>query len=136
MFAPYPLKDGGWYVVQGNLKDGSRVDLFRDGAPLCWDKPGLVSATFKNERWRKYLMNLWPKANAAHRVHYARYLLREWNGRHKGGRELESVEVYFMLEQTPPDYQVATPRKVLLWEEWAGDAEPFAAGRELGIMPK
>src|SRR5262249_24161587 len=29
MFAPCPLKDDGWYVVQGNLKNGSSIDLFR-----------------------------------------------------------------------------------------------------------
>jgi hypothetical protein len=129
MFAPYPLKDGGWYVVQGNLRDGSRVDLFRDGAPLSWDKPGLVSATFRNERWRKYLMNLWLRDNAAHRARYARYLLREWNAQHKGGRALESVEVYFMLERTPPDYQVSVPQKLLLCEEQADRTpDPLAAG--------
>jgi Vitamin K-dependent gamma-carboxylase len=127
MFAPCPLMDGGWHVVQGNGQDGSGVDLLRDGAPVCWDEPGLVSATYKNERWRKYLMNLWPEANLAHRPLYARYLLREWNARHKGVLAMESVEVYFMLKRTLPDYQVARPQKVLLCAECAGRQEEMEA---------
>ena len=127
MFAPCPLKDGGWHVVQGNGRDGSAVDLLRDGAPVCWDEPGLVSATYKNERRRKYLMNLWPVDNVAQRPLYARYLLREWNSRHKGGSAMESVEVYFMLKRTLPDYQVARPQKVLLCAECAGRNEGMEA---------
>jgi hypothetical protein len=120
MFAPYPLKDSGWHVVQGNRPDGAGVDLLRDGAPVCWDEPGLASATYPNERWRKYLMNLWTKDNVAHRPLYARYLLRQWNARHKGQLAIESVDVYFMLKRTRPDYQESRPEKVLLWAERAG----------------
>jgi hypothetical protein len=126
MFAPCPLKDSGWYVAQGNRRDGSGVDLLRGGAPVCWDEPGLVSTTFPNERWRKYLMNLWERDNVAHRPLYARYLLRQWNARRKGELALESVEVYFMLKRALPDRQVARPQKVLVWAEWAGQEE--AAG--------
>ena len=128
MFAPYPLKDSGWYVVQGSLRDGSRVDLVRDGAPVNWDKPALVSATFKNDRWRKYLINLWAKANVAHRPLYARHLLGEWNSWNSGGRELECVEVYFMLERTRPDYQAAAPQRLLLWQERGADLDPLVVG--------
>jgi hypothetical protein len=127
MFAPYPLKDGGWHVAQGNRRDGAGVDLLRDGAPVCWDQPVLVSATYKNERWRKYLMNLWPADNVSHRSLYARYLLRAWNARHKGELGLESVEVYFMLKRTLPDYQVAQAQKVLLCAEHAGPEEGMEA---------
>jgi hypothetical protein len=123
MFAPYPSKDGGWHVAQGNRPDGSEVDLLRGGAPVCWDQPGLVSATYKNERWRKYLMNLWPADNVAHRPLYARYLLRQWNARHKGELGIESVEVYFMRKRTLPDYQSAPPEKLLLCAERAGRDE-------------
>lgn len=128
MFAPCPLKDSGWYVVEGRLKDGSRVDLLRNGAPVNWDKPALASATFKNDRWRKYLVNLWAKTNVAHRPLYARYLLREWNSRNSGGRELECVEVYFMLERTRPDYQATAPQRLLLWRERGADLDPLVVG--------
>ena len=128
MFAPRPLRDSGWYVAQGNRRDGAAVDLLRDGAPVCWEQPPLVSATYRNERWRKYLMNLWAKDNAAHRPLYARYLLREWNARHEGGSVMDSAELYFMLKRTLPDYQVARPEKVLLCATGAGAPEQLTAG--------
>jgi hypothetical protein len=127
MFAPGPLKDSGWHVAQGNRPDGTAVDLLRDGAPVCWDQPALVSATYRNERWRKYLMNLWVKDNAAHRLLYAHYLVRYWNARHEGGSALESVEVYFMLKRTLPDYHATRPRKVLLCAVGADAVEHLAA---------
>ena len=40
---------------------------------------------------------------------------------------MESVEVYFMLKRTLPDYQVARPQKVLLCAECAGRQEGMEA---------
>jgi hypothetical protein len=114
MFAPYPLKDDGWYVVVGTREDGREVDLLRGGAPVSWNKPELVSATYQNTRWRKYMVNLWQKEHAAHRARFARYLCREWDARHGEGERLREIEIYYMLEVTLPDYQTAPPQKVLL----------------------
>jgi len=125
MFAPYPLRDDGWYVVVGTLADGRQVDLFRDGREVSWQKPELVSAMYKNERWRKYLMNLWRKDHASHRLLYARYLARDWNSRHSAGEQVQRVELYFMLKVTQPNYQPATPKKTLLC---AYTCAPFGSG--------
>jgi hypothetical protein len=114
MYAPFPLKEDGWYVVEGTRVDGTRVDVLHGGGPVRWEKPELVSECFPNERWRKYLLNLWYAGNAAHRPYYADYLLRDWNDRHAGKERMESLEIYFMLEVTLPDYQVPRPQKVLL----------------------
>jgi hypothetical protein len=114
MFAPYPLRDDGWYVVVGTLADGRQVDLFRDGREVSWQKPELVSAMYKNSRWRKYLTNLWRKDFASHRLLYAHYLARDWNSRHTAGEQVQRVELYFMLKVTQPDYQPVTPKKTLL----------------------
>jgi hypothetical protein len=114
MFAPYPSKDDGWYVTVGTLADGRQVDLFRDGAAVSWDKPELVSATYRNTRWRKYLLNLWQKDHASHRSLYASYLCRDWNSRHGDGERVERVEIYYMLKVTQPNYRTSTPQKVLL----------------------
>src|SRR5262249_20076294 len=98
MFAPYPLRDDGWYVVVGTLEDGREVDLFRGGAPVTWDKPPLISATYRNTRWRKYLTNLWRQEFASNRELYASYLWRDWNARHGPGERVERVEVFFLLK--------------------------------------
>src|SRR6185503_15723487 len=56
MFAPSPTKDDGWYVIPGRLRDGSTVDLFRNGGDVRWDRPASVAASFPNSRWRRYMM--------------------------------------------------------------------------------
>jgi hypothetical protein len=114
LFAPTPMKDAGWYVIVGDLENGRQVDLFREGRPVRWEKPELVSATYKNTRWRKYLLNLWQKSHAAHRMRYADYLCREWNSQHEGGEKLENIEIFFMLEVIRPDRPPDRPQAILI----------------------
>ncbi len=117
MFSP-PLTDDGWYVIPGKLRNGKEVDVFTDGGPVKWEKPRLVAYTYKMERWRKYMMNLWLREHAPYRQYYGRYLCRDWNERHKGDEQLEQFEIIFMREDTLPDYQYSPPQKVLLWKHW------------------
>ncbi len=115
MFSPGPLREDGWYVVQGKLKNGTKVDVVK-GGPVSWEKPELVSAIYENERWRKYLMNLCQKQHAAYRPYYAQYLLHQWNCLHGADKQLQGIEIYFMLKVTLPNYEVSRPEKVLLYE--------------------
>ena len=55
MFAPTPVREDGWFVVPGRLVGGRTVDVFRDGAPLSWERPPLVGDSYINRRWRRYL---------------------------------------------------------------------------------
>jgi hypothetical protein len=107
------LKEDGWYVIEGQLRDGSSVDLFRDGAPVAWEKPELISALYKSERWRKYMMNLWAEEYAPYRLYYLQYLCRDWNAEHIGGQRLTSLKMYFMLKITQPNYEPVTAKPVL-----------------------
>jgi hypothetical protein len=116
MFSPMPLKDDGWYVIEGDLRNGDKVDLFRGGAPLRWEKPESVADTYANERWRKYGTNVCQKDYARYRIHYARYLARQWNAQHDQDSQLTSVKIYFMLEQTLPNYEPPKVEKLLLQE--------------------
>ncbi len=115
MFAPYPLTEDGWYIVDAQQRVNRHIDLFRDGAPLSWDKPEWVSATYKNERWRKYMMNLWLRDYAGYRLYYGRYLCRKWNDHHPATEQVKTFEVIYMLEKTLPDYQKSPPEKVVIW---------------------
>jgi hypothetical protein len=117
LFAPYPMKDDGWYVVAGRLRDGAEVDLFRGGAPVSWDKPELVSATYRNERWRKYLMNLEREGGKDDRPLFAGWLRREWDAAHADDRRVEEIRVYYMLETTRPDYRPRDVERVLLYAD-------------------
>ena len=122
MFAPSPSKEDGWYVIPGNLKDGQQTDLTsvtRDDYSLhkvSWEKPQDVNATFKNERWRKYLENLYSREHADQRLYLGQYICRQWNARHTGPEQLRTFQITYMLEMTLPDYQQSTPQEVVLWE--------------------
>lgn len=118
MFSP-PLRDDGWYVIPGKLKNGHEVNVFTAGGPVSWERPQLISATYRNERQRKYMMNLWLAVNAGHRLYFGKYLCRDWNRSHEGAEQLETFEIVFMRENTPaPGQPMPTPQRVSTWTHW------------------
>ena len=100
MFAPFPAKDDGWYVIPGKLRNGRIVDLFRGGNEVSFSKPAYISLEFKNHRWRKYIELM--RKRAPLQPVYARYLCRQWNQHHSGGETLEELEIIYVLEWTEP----------------------------------
>ncbi len=115
LFAPAPGRSKGWYVVVGTLKDGRTIDLRRDGAPVSWDRPELISATYPNGRWRKFMQNLPNPYYAPLQGYYAAYLCREWSAAHPAEEQLQVVEIYFMGEDFQPDGTFAPARKILMY---------------------
>lgn len=115
MFAPMPLTEDGWYVIPGILRDGGTVDA-RTGNPVSYEKPTWVSYTYKNQRWQKYMMNLWSRDNSEYRLGYGQYLCRQWNNNHPYEKQLMNFDIIFMLEKTPPPGQTPDPvEPVTIW---------------------
>lgn len=103
MFAPYPLRWDGWFVMPAELADGRTVDLWAGGAPVTWDKPLLVIDTFPTYRWRKFMVNLRRKYDpdkppSPEWPYMLHYLCREWNATHSRAEQVYLVEVYFVDE--------------------------------------
>ena len=121
MFAPSPSKEDGWYVIPGTLRDGQQTDLMsvtRDDYgvhKVSWEKPQDVNATYKNERWRKYLENIYGEEYAGQRLYLGQYICRQWNARHTGAEQLTTFKITYMLEITLPNYQRSAPQEVVLW---------------------
>ena len=116
LFAPYPMKDDGWYVIPGKLADGQVVDLWRGGSPVNWDKPSQVRHDYKNNRWVKYMRNIWMAKNAYLRVYFGRYLCRDWNAERLGTtEELRTFSIIYMMEETLPDYAKSEVERFNLW---------------------
>jgi hypothetical protein len=128
MFSPYPLTDDGWYVMPGRLRDGRTVDVMT-GAQVTWTKPIDVAAMYPNDRWRKYMMNVWSRPDAGHRLYLGRYLCREWNVGRARGEELVSFEMTFMLEPTPDPGQTPRVQRVSLWQHQCFDAADDAPAK-------
>jgi hypothetical protein len=112
MFAPFPAKDDGWYVIPGQLKNGRQIDLQRGGLEIGWDKPKHIALTIKNHRWRKFFELLNKRSYLA--TGYASYLCRNWNRSHSGAEALQELEIVFMLEWTRPNFEYFEPRKISL----------------------
>jgi len=117
MFAPYPMIEDGWFIMPATLKDGTKIDLLRKGAPVTWAKPKSVASTYVNERERKYIMNLWPVALSDQRPYFVRYMRNRWYRDHPD-QPLKDISLYYMLHITPPPGKPQPePRKMLLFNE-------------------
>jgi hypothetical protein len=123
MFSPGPLREDGWYVIEATLKNGEKVDLWRNGAPVSFDRitPQQVAAQYPNERWRKYMMNLYADRYAQFRLYFDRYMCRKWNeGREMSDpRLLDIFNVYYMVHTTQPPGKPEEPhRRVLIAQHY------------------
>lgn len=111
-----PPRWSQWYAIAGIKADGTAIDVFGDGGPVSLDKPELVSETFQNQRWRKYLTNLARESGKPHRKHFAAYLCRSWNSEHQGDDRIAGVRIHRMRQATPgdPTSKRPPPDQVLL----------------------
>ena len=117
MFAPNPLTYDGWYVIDGKLRDGTHVNVLHPESPVTYEKPASIADEYKDERWRKYLMNLSLGQYGSYRLYYGRYLCRSWNtGRWpKDSGALSSFDIYFMGRQNSLTDPNKPYSKDLLW---------------------
>jgi hypothetical protein len=116
LFAPDPMKTQGWMVVPAILQDGEEVDLKTQDAHVTWDPPPLISTTYYNERWRKYLMNLSDTTEQSHRLTYAAYLGNRWNNTHPAFQRVKSVRIVLVRSQTLPGSRYSDPEQVELFK--------------------
>ncbi|HSW13869.1 MAG TPA: HTTM domain-containing protein [Solimonas sp.] len=124
MFAPFPLKEDGWFVIPARLADGSEIDLLHPdrGAP-DYAKPRLLSELHENIRWHTLRGRLYENGFTAHRVHYARHLCNSWNrdklaDPDQASQRLMNFKLVYVLEVTPPPGEDAhTEQQVFLQHE-------------------
>ncbi len=137
MFAPYPLKDDGWYVIEAELAKGKKFDLLKGpDVPLTWDKPLRVADQYENARWRKFMMNLWLKTKKGYRLWYGKYLCRTWNERADVER-LAAFDIVFMKEKTGAPGETLPIEKMTVWQhDCFGGAKEDAAKEATTPAPK
>ncbi|HWU68011.1 MAG TPA: HTTM domain-containing protein [Stenotrophobium sp.] len=103
VFAPYPFKDDGGFVIPAQLADHSELDLLHPGRILANDEQAEPSLP-GNRRWQLYLRHLAEPAASGDRRMYARYLCRRWNAGKSADapQRLLSFKLVYMLRHTPP----------------------------------
>jgi hypothetical protein len=114
MFAPAPTREDGWYVVEGRLSNGKVIDAFRQKREINYGKPTSAGDFYPNERWRKFMMNIWLKQYKDFRGPFARYLCWDWNRKNSGPDHLDRVTISFMLEMTPPPGEPTHVNRIVL----------------------
>jgi hypothetical protein len=112
----YNLSHHGWIVIEGKVKNKKRVDARKGDGPVSWTRPPLDSGIYRNMRWRSLDWALVDDRFKKYREYFAEYLCREWNAHHPVSDRLTSVAIYMMTVTTLPNYEITTPRKVLLVE--------------------
>lgn len=116
MFSPSPFTDDGWFVIPGKLRNGKEVDVFREDSTVIWEKPDNVISDYKNYRWRKYVRRLWLRRYSGYRLYYGKYLCMKWNRDHEYKNNLLTFDIYFMKEETLPDYKHRDIEKIHIWK--------------------
>jgi len=121
MFAPFPLKEDGWYVIPATLRNGTEIDVynqgnFGEGKEVDYSKPANVAGIYDDERWRKYMMNLWDGGNTGYRPYFAKWLCSEWNSKHSENQSMDSLKIVFVKEVSLPNYQYSKPENVTIYQ--------------------
>lgn len=115
MFAPHPQRSDGYWVMDGNLKNGKKWDALND-KEVNFDRPADMYATYKSEDWRKFQDNLQGSRDDKYLLAFGRYLCRTWNNSHPESEALNTFKLFFMQEFTKsPQEPPAKVEKVLLW---------------------
>lgn len=115
MFAPYPIRNDGWFIIEGTFKDGRRFDLVT-GRPKTDEKPALPSSLYPSSEWRKFMLYVWDDGNRRILLPFARHLCRRFSTANGLPSDVSTLQIEFMKETTPPFGEPWPPaQKVLLW---------------------
>jgi predicted DCC family thiol-disulfide oxidoreductase YuxK len=115
MFAPYPYRSDGWYLMPSELEDGTRIDVFTN-EKFTRVKPESVSGMFKTTRWSKYYRSLRKGKYRKLIPYFIRYYVKDWNRHHPTDKHIRFMKMMFIHEKTLPDYQVPELEEVILWQ--------------------
>lgn len=114
LFAPAPMSEDGWYVLEGEMEDGQHIDLLKN-RPLDFSKPPSVANDFKNHRWRRWMQNMEMRRDARVFESYCYWVASHWNHERQTNRVL-SMKFFFVSEPTPLPQQHFTTAPVVLFE--------------------
>jgi hypothetical protein len=124
MFAPRPPTADAWFRAPATLDSGERIDALGQSS-LSWDRPPDPSATYPNERWRKYLWRLAGNDGTPLREPFAQYLCERWNGAHAD--DIERLRLVVVREPTTLDRPESTERVGLGAFDCATGDDPVTA---------
>ena len=79
MFSPAPSRSDGWHIIYGERYNGAKVDLWGTDYRFPLKKPESVAATYRNQRWRKYLDTVVRETHKGYRPYFLQHICYEIN---------------------------------------------------------
>jgi predicted DCC family thiol-disulfide oxidoreductase YuxK len=140
MFAPYPQKNDGWFLMVGLTSSGALVDVLAQvKSPPSTEKPAhFVPDQAANYRWRKYLSRIMQPGYKDELAYYAGAACVRWNSRESalanGADQLEAFNIYFVQERTPEIGESIPIKYLLRWRHDCFDTSRLAEDRVQNAM--
>jgi hypothetical protein len=142
MFAPYPQKNDGWFLMVGLTQSGALVDVLRQSksAPPTGKPDKFIPEQAKNYRWRKYLTRIKRPGYEDELGRYAGAACARWNKREaalgEAGDALDAFNIYYVQERTPKMGETLPVKYLLLWRHDCFDASRLEVDRVRDAMLK
>lgn len=115
MFAPKPMRNDGWWIVEAHLSDGRTWDILHDKT-FSEARPENIADTYPSTQWRKFLTNLYSEHDETYLLWFGKFLCRKWNTDAHKTQEVMNYKLIFMRELTAPEGQVSNPiQKQVIW---------------------
>jgi len=127
MFSPNPQTEDGWFIVEGTLTSGTRVDVYPalvglidvTAAPtidpdIRWQKPGLISSQFPSQRWLLYFLQLVGAPTDVQLRGFETYVCRSWNASQPPHRALRRFALDYLRFDHLPDGKTSPVQKIEL----------------------
>lgn len=116
MFVNYGKSDRErtiWFTIPATLKDGTKVDLFRRGQEVSWEKPKELIKIYKNRFWAKYMLTI-RGGYTLHLPYLSAYQCRKWNSVHKDEKQIEKIDYYENQQLIFPNHHFGEVTTVLI----------------------
>ena len=115
-----PPNKSPWFIYDTRLMDGTKVDIFRPGGQLDFERPSAIGATFPSHLWRRLHQNLVHPKLAEFRSNLLDVAVRRWNQTHDEAQHVKSATLTCIVESVGPDYNPIN-RHSATWGKYSDD---------------
>ncbi|EGG22493.1 hypothetical protein DFA_04621 [Cavenderia fasciculata] len=125
MFSPRPPAIHWWYTFEGELDDGTQMEMWNNEGLFTWkgnpapysrEKPYPYAPCIGNHRWFKVYENM--NTGGGYeliRLGMGRWVCREWNLRHQGNERLHKFNIVYRNEKQHLDGTRSPLNDIVLW---------------------
>ncbi len=109
------LSRDGWFLIEGTLHDGRKVDIMRDGAPADWRRPAISGGGKRRLSiiWLTYLANQ-ERKGGTNLDRFAAYLnMKQKERSADGATGFEQIRMVFIEDPVPG--RRPAPKRTEFW---------------------